>query len=234
MLDNLKFAQYVNEERKKLIKSTRERGVYVADNAQLSEVVTRNSEIQPYEATSTDKISVTFLDADGTLLKREYLDIGGTATAPSNPTLDSDYLTFSGWSDTQLTNITESKTIYATYTTKDNATYIFIHIPTANKAISLRFGGTITSVDWGDGTTDASLSHTYSAIGDYVIKVIGSASLFNYILGSRDNNCYVLKCYISNAMTSIGQFAFSHCYSLTNIYVPNNITFIGQKHRNNK
>ena len=78
MLDNLKFAQYVNEERKKLIKSTRERGVYVSDNAQLGEVVARNSEIMPYEATSTDKISVTFLDADGTLLKREYLDIGGT------------------------------------------------------------------------------------------------------------------------------------------------------------
>ena len=228
MLDNLKFAQYVNEERKKLIKSTRERGVYVEDNATLSEVVARNSEIQPYEATSTDKISVTFLDADGTLLKREYLDIGGTATAPSNPILDSDYLTFSGWSDTELTNITESKTIYATYTTKDNATYIFIHIPTANKAISLSFDGTITSVDWGDGTTDATKSHTYSAIGDYVIKVVGGNSITNYILGGSSNNACVLKCYLSNTMTSIGQYTFSHCYSLTNIYVPNNITRISQ------
>ena len=228
MLDNLKFAQYVNEERKKLIKSTRERGVYVEDNATLSEVVARNSEIQPYEATSTDKISVTFLDADGTLLKREYLDIGGTATAPSNPILDSDYLTFSGWSDTELTNITESKTIYATYTTKDNATYIFIHIPTANKAISLSFDGTITSVDWGDGTTDATKSHTYSAIGDYVIKVVGGNSITNYILGGSSNNACVLKCYLSNTMTSIGQYTFYHCYSLTNIYVPNNITRISQ------
>ena len=226
MLDNLKFAQYVNEERKKLIKSTRERGVYVADNAQLSEVVARNSEIQPYEATSTDKISVTFLDADGTLLKREYLDIGGTATAPSNPTLDSNYLTFSGWSDTQLTNITESKTIYATYTTKDNATYIFIHIPTANKAISLRFGDTITSVDWGDGTTGTSKSHTYSAIGDYVIKVVGGTSINNYILNSSSDNACVLKCYLSNTITSLTNSAFDSCYSLTSISLPNSITNI--------
>lgn len=226
MLDNLKFAQYVNEERKKLIKSTRERGVYVADNAQLSEVVARNSEIQPYEATSTDKISVTFLDADGTLLKRQYLDIGGTATAPSNPTLDSDYLTFSGWSDTELTNITESKTIYATYTTKDNATYIFIHIPTANKAITLRFGGTIISVDWGDGTTDATLSHTYSATGDYVIKVVGGTSITTYILNSTTDNAFILKCYLSNAITSLNN-AFYQCFSLKSIILPNSIKGIG-------
>ena len=228
MLDNLKFAQYVNEERKKLIKSTRERGVYIEDNATLSEVVARNSEIQPYEATSTDKISVTFLDADGTLLKREYLDIGGTATAPSNPTLDSDYLTFSGWSDTELTNITESKIIYATYTTKDNATYIFIHIPTANIAISLSFGGTITSVDWGDGTTDATKSHTYSAFGDYVIKVIGGTSISSYILGTSNNNKYVLKCYFSNAIASLGNYAFYYCYSLISIILPSSITSIGR------
>ena len=227
MLDNLKFAQYVNEERKKLIKSTRERGVYVADNAQLSEVVARNSEIQPYEATSTDKISVTFLDADGTLLKRQYLDIGGTATAPSNPTLDSDYLTFSGWSDTELTNITESKTIYATYTTKDNATYIFIHIPTANKAITLSFGGTITSVDWGDGTTNTTLSHTYSAIGDYVIKVIGGTYISKYILGSSDNNKYVLKCYLSITITSFSSYVFSSCKSLTTVVLHSGITNLG-------
>ena len=226
MLDNLKFAQYVNEERKKLIKSTRERGVYVADNAQLSEVVARNSEIQPYEATSTDKVSVTFLDADGTLLKREYLDIGGTATAPSNPTLDSDYLTFSGWSDTVLTNITESKTIYATYTTKDNATYIFIHIPTANKAITLSFGGTITSVDWGDGTTDATKSHTYSTIGDYVIKVIGGTSITSYILGSN-NYYFVLKCYVASTITSLGNYVFNYCYSLKSITLPSTITSLG-------
>ena len=249
MLDNLKFAQYVNEERKKLIKSTRERGVYVSDNAQLSEVVARNSEIQPYGATSTDKVSVTFLDADGTLLKREYLDIGGTATAPSNPTLDSDYLIFDSWSDTELTNITESKTIYATYTTKDNATYIFIYIPTANKAISLSFGGTITSVDWGDGTTDATKSHTYSAIGDYVIKVVGGNSITSYILGSSSNNACVLKCYLSNVITNLSYYVFSQsllksislpssitnigsnvfasCYPLTSIYIPSSVTTIG-------
>ena len=65
-------------------------------------------------------IYVDFLDGDGTLLKREYLDVGGTATPPDDPNLDSNYLTFSGWSDTEFTNITKIKTIYATYTTSDH------------------------------------------------------------------------------------------------------------------
>ena len=171
-------------------------------------------------------IYVDFLDGDGTLLKREYLDVGGTATPPDDPNLDSDYLTFSGWSDTQLTNITESKTIYAIYTTKDNATYIFIHIPTENKAIMLRFGGTVTSVDWGDGTTDATLSHTYSATGDYVIKVIGGTSIPTNILNSTNDNAFVLKCYLSNTIKGLNS-AFNQCFSLKSIILPKDIKVIG-------
>lgn len=41
----------------------------------------------------------------------------------------------------------------ATYTANDNETIIFIRITTENKVITLNIGGTITSVDWGDGTT---------------------------------------------------------------------------------
>ena len=102
--------------------------------------------------TGETNIYVDYLDGDGTLLKREYLNEGDTTTPPSDPNLDSEYLIFDGWSDTEYTNITESKTIYAKYTTKDNATYIFVYIPTADKAITLKFNGAITSVDWGDGT----------------------------------------------------------------------------------
>ena len=171
-------------------------------------------------------IYVDFLDGDGTLLKREYLDVGGTATPPDDPNLDSDYLTFSGWSDMEFTNITKIKTIYAIYITKDNATYIFIHIPTANKAIMLRFGGTVTSVDWGDGTTDATLSHTYSATGDYVIKVIGGTSIPTNILNSTNDNTFVLKCYLSNTIKGLNS-AFNQCFSLKSIILPKDIKVIG-------
>ena len=172
-------------------------------------------------------IYVDFLDGDGTLLKREYLNEGGTATLPDNPNLDSNYLTFSGWSNTELTNITESKTIYATYTTKDNATYIFIHIPAANNEINLSyFKGTITSVDWGDGTIDATKYHTYSAIGDYVVKIIGGTSIAYYILGSETGNSYILKCYLANTISELSDHVFSRSYALTNIVLPNTITKI--------
>lgn len=107
----------------------------------------------------------------------------------------------------------------ATYTIKDNATYIFIHIPTTNKAITLRFGGTITSVDWGDGTTDVTLSHTYSATGDYVIKVISGTSICSYILDNLDDNKCVLKCYLSNSILSLNSGAFSNCYNLQQVVI---------------
>lgn len=176
--------------------------------------------------TGETNIYVDYLDGDGTLLKREYLNEGDTTTPPSDPNLDSEYLIFDGWSDTEYTNITESKTIYAKYTTKDNATYIFVYIPTVDKTISLSFVGKITSVDWGDSTIDTTLSHTYSAVGYYVIKVVGGTSINTSILGSSTNNQCVLKCYLSDTITSLRD-SFNECYSLTRVKLPNNIESIG-------
>lgn len=231
MLDNLKFAQYVNEERKKLIKSTRERGIDIKDNATLSEAVSRNSEIKPYQELDSNKVFVEYLDGDGTLLKREFIDKGGTTTPPNDPNLDADYLIFDGWNDTEFTNITESKSISAKYITKDNATYLFIYVPTASKSLTLKFSGTITSVDWGDGTIDTSLSHTYSSIGNYVIKVVGGTKITATILGSSENNQMLSKCYMSNSITSLATNynspgTFTSCYSLTSIILSDNITAI--------
>lgn len=199
------------------------KGGMLSKNDTFSSYATAIENIQ----TSADSICVDYLDIDGTLLKREYLDKGDTTTPPSNPNPDSEYLIFDSWSDTELTNITESKTIYAKYTTKDNATYIFIYIPSTNKEITLNFSGGVTSVDWGDGTIDTNLSHTYLTIGNYVIKVIGGASINYYILGSGNSSC-VLKCYISNTIQSLGMYAFGGCSSLISISLPNSIAVLGQ------
>ncbi len=107
----------------------------------------------------------------------------------------------------------------ATYTANDNETIIFIRVTTENKAIILNVSGTITSVDWGDGTTDATLSHTYSAIGDYVIKVIGGTSICSYILDNLDDNKRVLKCYLSNSILSLDSGALSNCYNLQQVVI---------------
>ena len=116
--------------------------------------------------------------------------------------------------------------------------------------------GTVT-VDWGDGTepdtlTGTSVStvkwtptHEYSAAGDYVIKlsVVGSVGLagngssnqFSYLLrysSSADtrNQVYqntIQKVEIGGGVTSIGNFTFFRCYSLSSITIPNSVTSIG-------
>ena len=116
--------------------------------------------------------------------------------------------------------------------------------------------GTVT-VDWGDGTTPDTLTgtdttvvqytpnHAYSVPGEYVIKLtvdgtMGFYSDFSSIEGGAillylsgiDGRNYVYrnsvqKIEIGNGVTSIGNFAFNSCSSLTSITIPNGVTSIG-------
>ena len=117
--------------------------------------------------------------------------------------------------------------------------------------------GTVT-VDWGDGTTPDILTgtstttvkwtpnHAYAAPGEYVIKLTvdgtmgfygdssssGGSAILRYSSAS-DNRNYVYrnsieKIEIGSSVTSIANYAFYGCYSLTSITIPNGVTSIGQ------
>ena len=116
--------------------------------------------------------------------------------------------------------------------------------------------GTVT-VDWGDGTTPDVLTgtsvtsvkwtptHHYAAAGDYVITLtvdgtmglygVSSSNQYSCILrhsSSSDTRNYgyrnaVQKIEVGGGVTSIGNYAFNYCYSLSSITIPDGVTSIG-------
>ena len=68
----------------------------------------------------------------------------------------------------------KSKNISATYHYTGFEGMIFeATVTDSDKAVSLPFFNNINQVDWGDGTSDTSIYHTYSASGTYTIKLLG-------------------------------------------------------------
>lgn len=62
--------------------------------------------------TISPQYTVTFMDWDGTILKTEEVEAGGSATAPSNPTREG--YNFIGW-NTNFSNVTSDLTVTALY-----------------------------------------------------------------------------------------------------------------------
>ena len=117
--------------------------------------------------------------------------------------------------------------------------------------------GTVT-VDWGDGSTPETLTgtsvstavwtnnHQYASAGDYVITLTVDGTMGFY--GESSSNTYsgilrfssskdarnivyqssIAKVEIGNGITSIGNYAFYNCHSLTSISIPDGVTSIGQ------
>ena len=116
------------------------------------------------------------------------------------------------------------------------------------------------TISWGDGTTEtatksggATNNHTYSQAGNYVVTVINTGVVSNYIMGqssASDNkslvyaelpystlsnnknavfmNCVNLKkAYIQDGMTAIGVNFFQACSSLKSVRFPSSLETLG-------
>lgn len=127
---------------------------------------------------------VNFWDYDGTLLYSYTLEEAqALVELPSIPDWH-EYLIPDVWTYSleDVTTLTQRADIGALYNTVDDAVYIGINIiDTLNATIVLNFGGTNVVADWGDNTAQETIStgasHTYSAIGKYVIKLTGVTQL---------------------------------------------------------
>lgn len=199
------------------------------------------------EAPTTGDYLVRYIDIDGTVLKEQWVNSGQNATPPTNPNIDSIYLTFNQWNKAS-TNITNHKDIGALYTTLNNKSYAFISLTTASGVSPIVYlnktdASTLT-IDWGDGnqTTHTEVgnfntSHTYSTTGNYVISMWISSGTGNYTFGNGSNTTMIFgsstyktiltKLYIGTNVVTLGTYSFNESFSLEVISIPSTLITLG-------
>ena len=125
-------------------------------------------------------------------------------------------------------------------------------LPPPRNQVPLYFQQTVANgvtIDWGDGSPAETLSgtgvvnttHTYETSGDFVISLspvdgceleLGSGSDSNCVMGPTGDNRRVYRnmlkrVEVGSSVTSIGDGAFSNCYSLSSAVIPDGVTSIG-------
>lgn len=177
---------------------------------------------------------VRVIDYDGTVLKQDHLDEGATFELPDSPTHER--LTFQGWSspvdiaDNVVTVGNSDITIGAMYETVSGASEFDIKLTkTTGLAVTLLNLTGMTSIDWGDGTTDSTLTHTYTNYGEYTIKVYGVTAFGDETIantGSTNWEFICTKIFLGNTVTSLGRVSFTAFASLSSVTIPNSVTSI--------
>ena len=195
-------------------------------NGQVRINTTSNSTVKDY--------LVRFFDFDGTILKQQWVYSGQNATAPIPPAHQ--YLTFNSWNNA-FTNVQNDIDTGAIYDTTDGKSYLFITLTTVTGLNPiLYFNKSTTSlltVNWGDGTSTTgntsgnfNITHTYSAVGNYIITVdnslggnygFGQNSAANTIFGQSTYISILTKIYCGNFTSGTNRLAFFNSYSINYI-----------------
>lgn len=204
---------------------------------------------------SVSKKDVNFYDYDGTLVAgytiAEAQALSALPDAPDHSSDDTP-LTFQEWNYTlaQINAATDQIDVGATYITADGKTHLHITLTTVSgltETLYLNKSDTSAlTVDWGDGNTSASsssgninFSHTYSAAGNYVISIWISSGAGYYTFGNGTSTTVCVggnteavrhtltAAFIGSKVETIGTYAFSACFSLSIISVPDSVLAMG-------
>ncbi len=95
-------------------------------------------------------------------------------------------------------------------------------ITEADTAITLK-NLTGMTIEWGDGTTDNNLTHTYSKVGKYTCRIYGVSNLGSEAFFECNS---LMSIEIPNSVTSIGTACFKLCKNLKFINIPNGVKTI--------
>ena len=82
----------------------------------------------------------------------------------------------------------------------------------------------MTKIDWGDGTVDSNLTHTYAETGQYTCKIYGVTTIGDSAF--HDCSGILASIVIPSSVTSIGENAFLGCH-MTSVIIPDSVTTIG-------
>ena len=203
---------------------------------------------------------VNFYMPDGTIAKSyTAAEFAALTALPDQPALDG--LTAQGWNWT----LADAKTYVASYgklniggmyVTDNGETRLYLTIAEPYRLEQpLRFGrsgGTGITVDWGDGSTPVTythteqtiVKHTYPGSGDYVIRISSVGSAYIRLQGSSTENIFgdkrvsssnpayvyssrLRKVEIGSSVTSLGEYVFNACNSLSSVTIPSSVTSIG-------
>lgn len=204
-----------------------------ADLAQGKQLIDGDGKVVEGEAIfSSGDYTVKVIDYDGTVLMEKKGNTGDVIDLPTAPTHEK--LVFQEWSasvvvsDNKVTIADNDIMVGAVYTTVSGQNEFDITLTKATGlTIALNMDGT---KDWGDGTSDTTTSHTYTAYGDYTIKCNGTKMTTSSswgLFGQKSNSVnYYCTAVRFATVTSIGTYAFTYCYSLTNIVISNSVTNI--------
>ena len=226
------------------------KGVKITDDVTFRDYADKIMEIRGkeyYVPSVSSKGGVDFYDYDGGILhsytKDEFLALSEMPSLPERLGL-----VCQGWNYTledAKAYVEEYGVLHigAMYITDDGKTRFYITIDSLFAAeVPLYFNVSTPNslvIDWGDGkkepisgSGDLNVSHKYEEVGDYVIAfevTEGAIVQFNKVIFGS-NKVYgnmLKKSEIGNGVTSIGSSAFSSCYSLSSVVIPQGVTSIG-------
>lgn len=178
------------------------------------------------------------VDYDGTVLAESYLEEGATFILPEAPVHDR--LVFDGWSSPVELNGNSfimpdyDVIIGANYYTASGVTEIDIAVG-AITGLAITFYASrltgMTKIEWGDGTSGTSLSHTYSSAGEYTIKIHGLTAIatgasYKGLVTLNSYDRLIKRVFFSKSVTKIGAYAFQRCWALEHVVLPASIATI--------